>query len=112
MIINNVNYLFSLENHLNYVFKGKKGDWIAGLNFHMQSNYHSMEERDFHVIKRRELTSHDHMGVSHLTRWLQGWTFIIGRNKGKWSIHWFLREDLWVDNAPDAQTGWGIQRKL
>lgn len=112
VIINNVNYLFSLENHLNYVFKGKKEDWIAGLNFHMQSNYHSMEERDFHVIERRELTSHDHMGVSHLTRWLQGWTFIIGRNKGKWSIHWFLREDLWVDNAPDAQTGWGIQRKL
>lgn len=112
VVINNVNRLFSLESHWNYVFTKKRGDWVVGANFHMQSNYHSMKENNYQTIMRGNVTSHDHMGVSHLTRWLQGWSLVLGRNWKDWSVNCFIREDFWVDNAPDAQVGWGIQRKL
>jgi len=112
VIINNNNRLFSAESHWNYVFNKEKGQWVLGLNFHMQSSYHSMQELDYNVIMRRGLTSHDHMGISHLNRWLQGWAFVFGRNWNRWTVNCFAREDFWVDNAPDAQVGWGIQYRL
>ena len=112
VIISNVNSLFSLESHWNYVVVRKSGEWVVGTNFHMQSSYHSMKEREYHTIMRREITSHDHMGVSHLTRWLQGWCLVFGRNWKSWSVNCFIREDLWVDNAPDVQVGWGFHYKL
>lgn len=111
VIINNLNYLFSFESHWNYVIPTKNNhQWILGLNFHMQSNFHTRAENDYNVIYGAGNTSHDHYGVSHLNRWLQGWSMIVGRNWKNWSVHTYLREDFWVDNAPDAQVGWGIQR--
>jgi hypothetical protein len=78
----------------------------------MQSNFHSMKERKYNVIYREDVTSHDHHGVSHLTRWISGCTMIVGYDWKKTSINAFFREDFWVDNAPDVQVGWGIQRKF
>ena len=113
VIINNVGALFSLESHWNYVIPTKNNhQWVFGLNFHMQSNSHTLKENEYNVIYGAGNTSHDHYGVSHLNRWLQGWSMIIGRNWKDWSIHTYLREDFWVDNAPDAQVGWGFQRKF
>lgn len=40
VIISNVNSLFSLESHWNYVVVRKSGEWVVGTNFHMQSSYH------------------------------------------------------------------------
>ena len=105
--------MFSAETHINIRIKTKKNSaYILGTNFHMQSNFHSMKERKYNVIYQEGITSHDHYGISHLTRWLNGWTFIIGYDWQKTSINAFLREDFWVDNAPDVQVGWGIQRKF
>jgi hypothetical protein len=112
VVVNNTNRLISLESHWNYVFSKLKGEWVLGANFHMQSSYHSMQENNYNTIMRRGLTSHDHMGASHLTRWLQGWSLVLGRNWKDWSVSCFIREDFWVDNAPDAQVGWGIQHRL
>lgn len=111
VIINNVNRLFSAETHLNYTIPTKNNDaYVIGLNFHAQSNFHSMNERKYNVIYQDGVTSHDHYGVSHLNRWLNGWTFILGYNWNKTSLNAFFREDFWVDNAPDVQVGWGLQR--
>jgi len=113
VIINNTNCLFSTEIHLNYeVIRKDKNSFVFGVNYHMQSNFHSMGERQYNVIYHEGVTSHDHFGVSHLNRWLNGWSILLGYNWKKTSINAFFREDLWVDNAPDAQVGWGFQRKF
>ncbi|MAW65224.1 MAG: hypothetical protein CMD18_03415 [Flavobacteriales bacterium] len=113
VIINNTNRLFSAETHFNLRIPKKKNNaYILGVNIHMQSNFHSMKERKYNVIYREDVTSHDHHGVSHLTRWTSGCTVIVGYDWKKTSINAFFREDFWVDNAPDVQVGWGIQRKF
>lgn len=113
VIINNTNRLFSAETHFNLRLPAKNNNsYILGLNIHMQSNFHSMKERKYHVIYHEGITSHDHYGASHLTRWLSGCTMVLGYNWGKTSLSTFFREDFWVDNAPDVQVGWGIQRKF
>jgi len=113
VIINNIDYLFSGETHLNYRITSKNSNaYILGINFHAQSNFHSMKERQYNVIYHEGVTSHDHYGVSHLNRWLNGWTILVGHDWKKTSISAFFREDFWVDNSPDAQVGWGFKRKF
>ena len=109
---NNKGWLGSLEIQSSYFFPHKSNWFITGVNFHGQSSFHKMSERNFNVIESDRLSSHSHMAVSHLNRGIQGWTFVFSYQVKKFTISTFFREDFYVDNAPDVQVGWGFNYVL
>ena len=109
---NNKGWLGSLEIQSSYFFPHKSNWFITGVNFHGQSSFHKMSERNFNVIESDRLSSHGHMAVSHLNRGIQGWTFVFSYQVKKFTISTFFREDFYVDNAPDVQVGWGFNYVL
>ncbi len=109
---NNKRWIGSLEFQSNYFYPHKSNWFIVGINFHGQSSFHKMNERNFNVIESDRLSSHGHMAVSHLNRGIQGWTFVFSYQVNKFTISTFFREDFLVDNAPDVQVGWGFNYVL
>ena len=85
--------------------------WELGLDFYCLGSYDPSEEFDKITPVGNRYTSHWHHALTHLYTNSQNWsiTFAYGR-KYKWMI--YVNEDLKVNNAPDIQTGIGVEIPL
>ncbi|MCU0421584.1 MAG: hypothetical protein MUC81_02145 [Bacteroidia bacterium] len=82
-----------------------------GLHFNYIDPYHPAREFDNITPVGNRLTSHWHLGLTHLYRNSQYWSLIytLG-NQWIWSI--YILEDFKVNNAPDIQTGISVEIPL
>lgn len=82
--------------------------WQIGLNFNYQSAYNNEAEFNSVVPIGNRISPHWHLAFTHMYRNNQNWTLITSLGK-KWIWSFYLNEDFKVNNAPDIQTGIGVE---
>ena len=108
--IRNNNSLLSSEFLLNYIIPTKRDGYFSlALSFHIQSSYNKRGNFETIVLTGERISSHWHYSISHLYKVLSANYLIISYSRGVLAYSFFLREDFSVDNAPDAQVGFGIK---
>lgn len=96
----------NLESVFTYnVINSKQHTHSFGVDFYIQSAYHSPSEYDYSILFRNELAIRSwHHGVTHLYRNNNYWTFFYAFTQ-KNSFRIYLQQDWLVNNNPDLQTG-------
>jgi len=104
VIISNRDFIYSCELLLTYRKKLHKGCLDFTTTFYVQSSYFNPKEFDYIVLtgKRRRHWNHAILDLYHP---LTGNSFMLSYSGNIFSFSIYLREDLKVDNAPDAQVG-------
>lgn len=90
----------------------KKGNYNAfNINYRLQTRYNKKEEAGYYRLlgKWREINGGWQNGIATLYETLSSWNFVYTYANPKYKISLFIKEDLEVNNAPDFQTGIGIE---
>ncbi|MBN8702651.1 MAG: hypothetical protein J0M08_06275 [Bacteroidetes bacterium] len=102
-------FISSFESNVTYQKQLKKKRAISlALNYNLQSAYFNPSDFEHVVLTGNRHTSHWHYAISELYSGLQAWSFIFTFAHRRIAYCVYVREDLLVDNAPDLQTGFGI----
>jgi hypothetical protein len=110
---NNRKYLFSSEWLLEYVKHLDERRYISlATTWFIQSSYNKKRDYDFIVLSGDRITTHWHYAISHLYREITAHSLVLTYAHGNITLWIYIREDLLVDNAPDAQTGMGVRFNL
>jgi len=108
--LSNNMFLLSSEFLLGYVIPFKNSSYFSiATTYYIQNSYNKRSDFDDMVLVGKRIKSHWHYAVSHLYRTITANNLILTYSKGVFAISVYAREDLLVDNAPDVQTGVGIQ---
>lgn len=103
------NYLFSFSLEPKLIKETRKGKLYSfAWNFHYQSPFNTRKIFDESILSGERVTSHWHLGSSHLYQALETHTFILSfykRNK----LSFYLQQDFKVNNNADLQTGISYQ---
>ncbi len=103
-------FLLSSEFLLGYVMPFKNSSYFSiATTYYIQNSYNKRSDFDDMVLVGKRIKSHWHYAVSHLYRTITANNLILSYSKGAFAISVYAREDLLVDNAPDVQTGIGMQ---
>ncbi|MCK9611971.1 MAG: hypothetical protein PHR81_07040 [Bacteroidales bacterium] len=106
VLLSNNNFIFTAELFLSYRKQiGTKSSISITTTYFLQSPYNKRKDFEYIVLTGDRIRPHWHYALSHLYRMLTCHNFIISYSRGAYSIAVYLREDLYVDNAPDSQTG-------
>ena len=106
VIISNKNFLYSSELMFNYRKQiNRKSYFSIATRYSFQSSFNSMKDFDYIVLTGDRITTHWHHSLSHLYRPMTSNSLTFTYNRGNYALSYYLREDFYVDNAPDAQTG-------
>lgn len=102
--------LWDLKSQLLFQQKLRNGrGWGFSVIYTYSSAYYPKKELNDLVITGNRFTSHWHHTITHLYR-SQRALYLAAHYKWKqFSLYGYLREDIPVNNAPDAQTGLGVQ---
>ena len=104
------NYFGSLEGHLEYAIKNKKGGFHSfGLNYRIQTPYNNKKEENYYIPFSEDRIARWHEAARHLYKFPSYWSLIYSFTK-RMVISIYLQQDMVVNNTPDLQTG--IQLKL
>ncbi|WP_144895606.1 hypothetical protein [Lutibacter sp. Hel_I_33_5] len=101
-------YLFTIEPQIEYTKYTRKNNYHSfGVHFQLQTSYNKASERDYYFLvgKWQEIHSGWQNGVEKLHEGLQVWTFLYTYGRENFTLSLFLKEDLFLNNAPDGQTG-------
>ncbi|WP_242158704.1 hypothetical protein [Aestuariivivens sediminis] len=92
---------YTLKNHFH----------AFSANYHIQSRYNKLEEADYYKLlgKWKEINGGWQHGVEKLYKALSDWTFIYTYGSSNFKLSLYFKEDFLVNNAPDFQTGIGLQ---
>lgn len=105
-------YLPSLETQVEYRKHLKNNAfWSVGLNFLISAPYNNPNEANTITPRGDRISSHWHLAYTHLYRNNQNWSLIFAYGK-RWIIMAYINEDFKVNNAPDIQTGIGVNLPL
>ena len=106
----NKKLLLSSEFLLSYIIPNKRNGYFSiATTYFIQSSYNQKKNFETIVLTGERYSSHWHYSISHLYRPLTANYLIITWATKVFACSIFLREDLLVDNAPDAQVGIGIR---
>lgn len=106
--LSNKKYLLHAEMLFEYVKFINDNSYLSwATTWFLQDSYN--KKIDYFVLSGNRVSSHWHYALSHLNRPLSGNNFVFTYGKGSIAIWLYLREDGWVDNAPDVQTGIGLK---
>lgn len=101
-------YLGTVEADLQISKYTKKKNYNAfSVNYQIQSSYNQQKEADYYRLigKWQEINAGWHNGFSTLYTKLSFWTFIYTYGRPNFTMSLYFKEDLYVNNAPDFQTG-------
>lgn len=105
-------FLGSLESEIEFTkFTRKKNYHSFGIHYQFQTRYNKLEETNYYHLKGKwqEIKAGWQHGFTTLYEGLSAWTFLYTYGRPNYKITLYLKEDLLVNNAPDAQTGISIQ---
>lgn len=106
-------YLYNAEILLSYQKQLSENRFFAiGSSYFIHSAYNKKDEFKTIILTGERISSHWHYALSHLYRTLTYNTLFMSYTVGKLSFSIYVKEDLLVDNAPDVQTGVGINVNL
>ena len=102
-------FLFSFSVQPKFVKKTKKGNYVSfAWNYYYQSPFNKRKEFDEIILSGDRITSHWHLGGSHLYRSIETHSFVLSFYK-KNILSFYLQQDFKVNNNPDLQTGVSYQ---
>lgn len=110
--LGNNSFLGSLESEIEFTkFTRKKNYHSFGIHYQIQTRYNKLEEASYYHLKGKwqEIKAGWQHGFTTLYEGLSAWTFLYTYGRPNYKITIYLKEDLLVNNAPDAQTGISIQ---
>ena len=108
--LSNKKLLLSSELLFNYLIPTKKnGCFSIAASYFIQSSYNKKRDFESIVLTGERFSTHWHYSISHLYRILTANYLIVTYSKRDFAFSIFLREDFFVDNAPDAQVGIGVK---
>jgi hypothetical protein len=108
--LSNNNYLLSAELFLEFVKQTKNGNIFSiATSYYAQSPYNNRQEFEYVVFTGDRISSHWDYAFSHMYKILTGNNLTFTYAKGIFAYSISLREDLLVDNAPDAQVNFGLK---
>ena len=110
--LGNNTFLGSLESEIEFTkYTRKKNYHSFGIHYQIQTRYNQLEEASYYHLKGKwqEIKAGWQHGFTTLYEGLSAWTFLYTYGKPNYKITLYLKEDLLVNNAPDAQTGISIQ---
>ncbi len=106
--LGNNKFLGTLESELEYTKYTQKRNYHAfGLNYQIQSRYNKIKEAYYYKLIGlwQEINAGWHNGFSTLYQYSSNWTFLYTYGTPKYKLTLYLKEDFFVNNAPDIQTG-------
>lgn len=108
--LSNKAYIFSLELLLEYVKHiNERSYFSVATSWLLQSSYFRKSDYESLVLTGQRASTHWHYALSHLYRKLSSNSLVFTYARNNIAFWVYLKEDLLVDNAPDAQTGLGIR---
>ncbi|WP_347173546.1 hypothetical protein [Polaribacter uvawellassae] len=110
--LGNNKFLGSVESEIEFTkFTRKKNYHSFGIHYQIQTRYNKHKEASYYHLKGkwREIKAGWQHGFTTLYEGLSAWTFLYSYRRPNYKITLYLKEDLLVNNAPDAQTGISIQ---
>ena len=113
--LGNNKLLASIEANIEFTTYTRKHNFHAfSMNYHIQSRYNKLKEADYYKLLGlwKEINGGWQHGVETLYKALSNWTFIYTYGRPKLKLSLFFKEDFLVNNAPDFQTGIGLQIPL
>ena len=109
--LGNNSFLGSLESELEFTKYTKRKNYHSfGIHYQFQTRYNKLEEANYYHLrgKWKEIHAGWQHGFSTLYEGLSAWSFLYTYGNPKYKLTIYLKEDLLVNNAPDAQTGISI----
>jgi len=111
--LSNSQFLFSSEFLLKYILRLRHQQSLSvATNYWVQNAYNRPHEFDYMVLTGQRISTHWNYAISHLYRPITANSLLITFATGKFACSVYFREDMLVDNAPDLQTGVGVQVKF
>jgi hypothetical protein len=110
--LGNNTFLGSLESEIEFTKLTRKKNYHSfGIHYQFQTRYNKLEEANYYHLKGKwqEIKAGWQHGFTTLYEGLSAWTFLYTYGSPNYKITLYLKEDLLVNNAPDAQTGISIQ---
>lgn len=110
--LGNNRFLGSLESEIEFTKYTKKKNYHSfGIHYQFQTRYNKHDEVSYYHLKGKwqEIKAGWQHGFTTLYEGLSAWTFLYSYGRPNYKITLYLKEDLLVNNAPDAQTGISIQ---
>ncbi len=108
--LTNKKLLLGSEFLVNYTIPTKKnGSVTFATTYFAQNSFNKRSEYKSIVLTGERISTHWHYSISHLYRVLAANYFIVTYSKGIFAFSIYIREDFAVDNAPDAQAGFGVR---
>ena len=110
--LGNNKFLATIEADIEFTKYTRKHNFHAfSVNYHIQSRYNTLKEADYYRLlgQWKEINGGWQHGVETLYKALSNWTLIYTYGRPKLKLSFFFKEDFLVNNAPDFQTGVGLQ---
>lgn len=110
--LGNNSFLGSLESEIEFTkFTRKRNYHSFGIHYQIQTRYNKHSEASYYHLKGKwqEIKAGWQHGFTTLYEGVSAWTFLYTYGRSTYKITLYLKEDLLVNNAPDAQTGISIQ---
>jgi len=111
----NNKYLGSLEAMLEYTKYTKQKNYHSlSVNYQIQSHFSKKEEADYYQLIGlwQEIHSGWQNGFEKLYEYQSAWSLLYTYARKKYSFTLYLKEDLYLNNSPDIQTGISLKIPL
>lgn len=108
-------FLGTIEPQIEFTkYTQKKNYHSFGVNYQRQTSYNNRKEADYtlYVGLWQEIHSGWQNGVQKLYEHLSAWTLLYTYGRKNYKLSLYLKEDLYVNNAPDIQTGVSLKIPL
>ena len=110
--LGNNTFLGNLESEIEFTkFTKRKNYHSFGVHYQFQTRYNKLKEASYYHLKGKwqEIHAGWQHGFTTLYEGLSAWSFLYTYGNPNYKLTIYLKEDFFVNNAPDAQTGISIQ---
>lgn len=101
-------FLGSLESMFEFTkFTRKKNYHSISINYQIQSSFSKQDEANYYQLvgKWQEIHSGWSNGFQRLYEYQSAWSWIYTYGRPTYKLSLYLKQDLYVNNSPDVQTG-------
>ena len=104
-------FLGSLEAMIEFTkYSSKKNYHSFGVNYQIQSSFHKRDEANYYQLIGlwKEIHSGWQNGFQKLYEYQSAWSFLYTYGHKKYKLSIYAKQDLYLNNSPDIQTGFSL----